>query len=62
MARMPQYAAKRDANEGLIVDALRGVGAVVVRLSSPGLPDLLVGYRVIVRSWEEALDAIGATD
>jgi len=33
---------KRDANEPAIVDALEAVGLVVHRLSSPGLPDLLV--------------------
>jgi hypothetical protein len=42
---MPHYAAKRDINEKHIVDALRDEGAVVIRLSAPGLPDLLVGWR-----------------
>ncbi len=45
MARIPQYAAKRDMNEKRIVEALRGVGATVAHLSSPGMPDLLVGWR-----------------
>jgi AcrR family transcriptional regulator len=38
-------AARRDANEAEIVDALLRAGAVVHRLSGRGLPDLLVGYR-----------------
>lgn len=39
-------AAKRDLNEEAIVQALRKAGASVERLSgTPGLPDLLVGYR-----------------
>lgn len=37
-------ACARDANEGPIVDALRAVGASVVRLPPPS-PDLLVGFR-----------------
>lgn len=45
MSRIPKYAAKRDSNEKRIVDALRGVGATVMHLSSPGMPDLLVGWR-----------------
>lgn len=40
-----RIAAKRDANEGEIVDALTRAGAVVYRLSGSGLPDLLVGFR-----------------
>lgn len=35
-------AAKRDANEGEIVDALEQVGANVYRLSAENVPDLLV--------------------
>lgn len=38
-------AAARDHNEPAIVDALRAAGASVCRLSDPGCPDLLVGYR-----------------
>lgn len=38
-------AAKRDANERDIVDALRAVGASVEIVSGRGLPDLLVGWR-----------------
>lgn len=38
-----RYATKRDASEGPIVDALRGVGAMVYRLDEPC--DLLVWYR-----------------
>ena len=37
-----QRAAKRDATEAPIVDALQKFGCVVVRLSQPGVPDLLV--------------------
>ena len=33
--------ARRDANEGAIVDALRDCGVAVERLSGPGMPDLL---------------------
>ena len=36
---------KRDASEKAIVDALERVGAYVIRISAPGAPDLLVGYR-----------------
>lgn len=36
---------KRDENEAEIVKALRKAGAVVWRLSGPGLPDLLLHYR-----------------
>ena len=36
---------KRDANEKAIVQALERVGATVFRLSEPGCPDLLVGWR-----------------
>jgi Holliday junction resolvase len=38
-------AAKRDANERPIIDALEMVGATVVQLSEKGAPDLLVGYQ-----------------
>ena len=38
-------ARKRDANEAEIVAALRACGARVDRISGPGLPDLLVGYK-----------------
>ncbi len=38
-------AAKRDANEAEIKDALKAVGASVVTISAKGVPDLLVGYR-----------------
>lgn len=37
-------AAKRDANERAIIDALIGAGATVQQLSAKGVPDLLVGY------------------
>lgn len=41
---MPHWAAKRDKNEKPIIQALLGVGASVVQVSSKGQPDLLVGY------------------
>lgn len=37
-----RYAAKRDAIEPAVVDALEKFGCVVVRLSQKGIPDLLV--------------------
>ena len=37
-----RYAAKRDATEAAIVDALETFGCVVVALSQKGIPDLLV--------------------
>lgn len=46
MARIPQYAAKRDMNEKRIVEALRMVpGVTVYPVSAPGKPDLDVGFR-----------------
>jgi hypothetical protein len=36
---------KRDANEQAIVEALRAVGATIVRISERNAPDLLVGFR-----------------
>ena len=38
-------ARKRDGNEAAIVTALRRVGALVIRLSEPGVADLLVCFR-----------------
>lgn len=38
-------AAKRDANEKEIIDALEQVGAKVKRLNDPDVPDLIVGFR-----------------
>lgn len=40
-----RYAAKRDSNEPEIIAELVGYGASVQKLSAPGVPDLLVGYR-----------------
>lgn len=37
-----RHAARRDANEGEIVTALRRLGCRVLRLSGPGVPDLAV--------------------
>ena len=39
-----RLAAKRDANEAAIVDALIAHGCTVTRLSQAGVPDLLVGH------------------
>jgi hypothetical protein len=36
---------RRDANEPAIVEYLQRAGCVVCRISSKGVPDLLVGYR-----------------
>lgn len=43
MTRMPKWAAKRDANEQLIVAALRKVGATVILMKLP--VDALVLFR-----------------
>jgi hypothetical protein len=43
MSSNKKWAAKRDANEGPIVDALKAAGATVRRLSETGVPDLIVG-------------------
>jgi hypothetical protein len=41
-----RYANRIDANQNLIVDAMRKAGAVVRIISQgDGIPDLLVGYR-----------------
>lgn len=42
-------AARVDANQSAVIDALRQAGATVVSLSAhgKGLPDILVGYRRI---------------
>lgn len=37
-------AAKRDANEREIIEALTAAGCTVQQLSAKGVPDLLVGY------------------
>lgn len=39
-----RYGARRDANEGPIVAALRAAGAIVQPLNETDVPDLLVGY------------------
>ena len=39
------YNAKRDANEGEIVKALRAIGATVFMHSGKDEPDLVVGFR-----------------
>lgn len=44
-----RYAARKDANQGPIVEGLRAVGATVDILDGRGRPDLLVGYRG--RNW-----------
>lgn len=90
MTHMPKYAARRDKTEGEIVAALERIGAHVIRLSAPSVPDLAVYFRSqwymldakskrgkltdlqnwnetispdavqIVRSVEQALEAVGA--
>lgn len=45
-------AARRDANEAAVVEALRARGAVVTLLAHPGVPDLLVGYRGVTELLE----------
>lgn len=40
-----RYNARRDENEPEIVDALIAVGALVMRISGKGQPDLLVCFR-----------------
>lgn len=42
---LTRQAAKRDANEGVIISALRAAGAQVYPISETGVPDLLVGFR-----------------
>jgi hypothetical protein len=37
-------AARRDANERAIINALESVGATVMQVSEKGFPDLVVGY------------------
>lgn len=44
MRRVGQ-ARRRDSNEPDIIDALERIGALVLRVSGPGLPDLFVRYR-----------------
>ena len=42
---LKRYAAKRDAIEKPIMDALQAIGATVHQLSDDSIPDLLVGFR-----------------
>jgi Holliday junction resolvase len=42
---LARHAAKRDANEPLIVQALEAQGFHVARISGKGIPDLLVSKR-----------------
>lgn len=44
---LARFAAKRDANEKYIVDALKAQGFSVARLSGKGIPDLLVSRRTV---------------
>ncbi len=44
MSSNVRHAAKRDANEGLIVEFLQKSGCSVDRLSGTGIPDLIVGF------------------
>lgn len=44
--RVRNYAfARRDSTERTIVEYFRKCGALVIRISSRGTPDLLIGYR-----------------
>ena len=47
MSNGPKYAARSDANQAAIVEALRKAGASVrsIHRLGQGIPDLLVGYR-----------------
>lgn len=47
-----RLAAKRDANEKAIVAALRKAGCLVLFLSGPGTPDLLVARGWLLRALE----------
>ena len=47
-----RIAAKRDANEADIVEALEDAGAIVTRISQPGLPDLLLLYQNVFMLFE----------
>jgi hypothetical protein len=47
MSSNVRHAAKRDANEGVIVEYLRKAGCKVDRISGTGTPDLLIGYHGI---------------
>lgn len=38
-------AARRDGNEGAIIEALKAAGATVYPISAKGVPDLLVSFR-----------------
>ena len=42
---MRTVAARRDANEQAIIEALRAIGAIVQPLSAAGVPDLAVYFR-----------------
>jgi hypothetical protein len=42
------HGAKRDANEPIIVEALEAAGWLVIRLSAPGMPDLLCVRRGVL--------------
>ncbi|MBN1208976.1 MAG: VRR-NUC domain-containing protein [Myxococcaceae bacterium] len=49
---MRRWAAKRDDNEAAIVQALELAGWTVVRVSSPGVMDLLCGRQGVIRLLE----------
>lgn len=53
---------KRDAAEGPIVEALRGVGAHVTQISGKGAPDLLVRYKGTLTALEVKTGKRGRTD
>jgi Holliday junction resolvase len=49
---LKRYAAKRDANEEPIRQALEAVGAQVWKISGKGNPDLLVKFRDVLFAFE----------
>jgi hypothetical protein len=54
-------AAKRDANERAIINALASIGATVVQVSETGFPDLVVGYSGITWLMEVKAPGKGLT-
>ena len=54
---------RRDPNELAIVRALEGVGAIVRRLSTRGMPDLLVGHdgRIVLLEVKQPAGKRGGT-
>lgn len=55
-------AAKRDANERPIIDALKAVGASVLQVSESGAMDLVVGFRGVTHVMEVKGEGEGLTE